>query len=262
MRASSHRSGFSLVELVVVVTVLGMLARMLVTTSESMSRVTTTGTIEGVLQGEGEDALKRIVNDLRRSGYVTADAKAYPFVYDDGVPVDPAFAAHAHVAAELTAVAGDADFGPRRSIVLVLPSDLDGDGRPELDADLDGWPELDGNGDGVYSDDMADVDHLWDPDENTIDGENGLVWSNTEVGYVVVELADGSRVLQRRLGNDPNTARIVARHVERIQFDTAESSSFEVPLDSVRVRIFFRARDDGGHVYRSRNEVTVRLRNG
>ncbi|MEZ6013961.1 MAG: prepilin-type N-terminal cleavage/methylation domain-containing protein [Planctomycetota bacterium] len=262
MQTHSHRSGFSLVEIVVVVTVLAMLARMLITTTESMSRVTSTGTIEGVLQGEGEDALRSLVKDLRQSGFQTVGGKEFPYVFDGGAPTNLDFALHAYPAAPPTAQPNDPDFGVQRSLVLVLPSDLDRDGRPELDADLDGWPELDGNGDGVYTDDPADVDHLWDENLNTIHPATGLVWSNAEVSYVVVVLADGSRVLQRRVNNDVATARVVARHVERIQCDTPESSGWTIPLGAVRVRIYFRATDDDGRIYRSRNEVTVRLRNG
>jgi prepilin-type N-terminal cleavage/methylation domain-containing protein len=246
MQTHPTRRGFTLIELVIVVTVLAVLAKMLVTTSESMSRMTATGTIEGVLQGEGEEALRSIVDDLRRSGFVTVDDKVYPHVFDDGAPTDPDFLGHAHVAAPVTARANDPDFGPQRSIVFVVPSDLDGNDRPELDADLDGWPELDGDGDGLVTDDPA---------------TGGLVWSHAEISYVVVVLVDGSRVLQRRIGNDPATARVVARHVERVQFDTPESAAWQIPLGSVRVRLFFRAPDSDGRIYRSRHEVTVRLRN-
>lgn len=262
MAPNLHRRGFTLLELVIVVTVLSMLARMLVTTSESMSRVTSTGTTEGVLQAEGEDALRHIVDDLRRSGFVRVAGLDYPYVFDDGAPLDPSFAQHAHPAAPPTAEPNDPDFGPQRSIVLVTPSDLDADGRPELDADRDGWPELDGNGDGLHTDELVDVEQLWDGSLNTIQPETGLVWSHAEISYVVVVLADGSRVLQRRVANDPTTARIVARHVERVQFDTPETSGWAIPLGSVRVRIFFRSTDKDGRVFRARNEVTVRLRNG
>ena len=258
----SRRRGFTLLELVIVLTVLTMLARMLVTTSQSMSRVTSTGTIEGVLQGEGEDALRQIMGDLRRSGFETVNGLEFPYVFDDGVPLDPNFLLHAHAAAPPTALPTEPDFGPQRTIVLVLPSDLDRDGRPELDADRDGWPELDGNGDGVHSDELVDIDGLWDPALNTIQPDTGLVWSHNEVSYVVVVLADGSRVLQRRVNNEAATARVVARHVERVQFDTPESSGWTVPLGAVRVRIFFRTTNAEGHIYRARNEVTVRLRNG
>lgn len=256
------RSGFSLVELVIVVTVLTVLARVLVTTSDSMSRITSTGTLETVLQGEGEDALRRIIEDLRRSGVQTVNDKEFPYVFDDGAPAAPEFALHEHEAAPLTAIDGEPDFGPRRSLVLVLPSDLDADDRPELDADRDGTPELDGNGDGLHTDDAGDVTGLWDENANTIHADTGVVWSHEEVSYVVVVLADGSRVLQRRIDNDAVTARVVARHVERVQFDTAESSGWQVPLDAVRVRLFFRATDADGRLFRARNEVTVRLRNG
>lgn len=257
-----HRRGFTLLELVIVVTVLTMLARMLVTTSESMSRITSTGTNVGVLQAEGEDALRQIIDDLRRSGFETVDGLEYPHVFDDGAPLDPNFALHAHAAAPPTAQPSEPDFGAQRSVVLVLPSDLDRDGRPELDADRDGWPELDGNGDGMHTDEVEDVGALWDPALNTIQPETGLVWAHDEISYVVVVLADGSRVLQRRVNNDPATARVIARHVERVQFDTPESSGWTVPLGAVRVRLFFRSTAAEGHIFRARNEVTVRLRNG
>jgi len=259
-RTAPRRSGFTLIELVIVVTVLAVLARMLVTTSDSMSRITATGTIEAVLQTEAERALRTIVEDLRRSGFVEVNGKDFPFVFDDGNPDDPLFDSQAHAAAPLTALPDDNDFGPRRSIVLALPSDLDRDGRPELDADLDGVPELDGNGDRVHTDEPADTVGLWDEFANTIQ-DNGLVWSHAEVSYVVVVLADGSRVLQRRVDNDPATARVIARHVERVQFDTPESSGFQLPLGCVRVRLFFRKLDEDGRLHRARNEVTVRLRN-
>jgi prepilin-type N-terminal cleavage/methylation domain-containing protein len=262
MHTPQHRRGFTLLELVIVVTVLSMLARMLVTTSDSMSRLTSTGTTESVLQGEGEDALRQIINDLRRSGFETVNGLDFPHVFDDGVSLDPNFVAHAHVAAPPTAAPTDLDFGPQRSIVFVLPSDLDRDGRPELDADRDGWPELDGSGDGVPTDDVDDVMPLWDPALCTIQPETGLVWSHAEVSYVVVVLADGSRVLQRRVDNDAATARVVARHIERVQFDTPESSGWTIPLGAVRVRHFIRSTDRDGRIYRARNELTVRLRNG
>ncbi len=219
-----------------------------------------------VFQGDGISADFTLVNaagqTVKTTYSVRYDGKDYPYVFDDGLPAAPEFASQAHAAAPLTAAPRDNDFGPRRSIVLVLPSDLDRDDRPELDSDRDGTPELDGNRDGTYSDDAVDVAALWDDSLNTIHPDTGLVWSHAEVSYVVVVLADGSRVLQRRVDNDVATARVIARHVERVQFDTSESSGWAIPLDAVRVRIFFRATDEGGRLYRARNEVTVRLRNG
>jgi len=265
------RAGFSLVEMILVVAVLAMLARMLVETSSSMGRVTSSATVEGILQLEGEEALASIVGDLRHSGFhgvgsaspgAMIGGKSFPYVFDDGAPPAFEFGLHVHASAPATARPNDPDFGPQRSIVFVLPSDLDRDERPELDADGDGWPELDGNGDGLHTDDPSDVDSLWDELANTIHPDTGLVWSHNEVSYVVVVLVDGSRVLQRRVDNDPATAKIVARHVERVQFDTPESSGWTVPLGAVRVQIFFRMMDKDGRLYRARNEVTVRLRNG
>lgn len=258
----ARRSAFTLIEMIVVIGILAVLARVLVETTGSMGRISSTGTATGVLRLEGERALSRIIADLRRSGFQTVDGKDYPYVFTDGVPDNPDFAAHAHAPAPLTAQPNDTDFGPRRSIVLVAPSDLDRDGRPELDADGDGWPELDGDGDGILTDDPADVAALWDPTLNTIHPTTGLVWSHSEISFVVVTAADGTSVLERRVDNNPATARVLARQVERIQFDTPESSGWTIPLGSVRVRIFFRTTDRDGRLIKARNEVTVSLRNG
>ena len=256
------RGGFSLVELLVVVTILGVLARMLVSTSDSMGRITSTGTAEGLLQAQGQRALESIVEALRRSAFRELDGLDFPIVFDDGAPGDPGFAPHAHVAWASRAGPNEPGFGPQRAIVFVLPSDLDGDRRPEVDADLNGFPELDGDGDGVYTDSGADIAGLWDPDAATIDPDTTLVWSHEQVSYVLVAGPDGESALERRIDGDPAGARRVARYVDRIEFDTPESSGFEVPLGAVRVRLFLRMDDGRGRPMRARHEVTVSLRNG
>ncbi|MCP3915556.1 MAG: type II secretion system protein [bacterium] len=256
-----RRAGLTLIELILVAVVLGLLATMLVEASTTMGRVTSSGNVQGVLQQEGEKALKRILADMRSAGTATVNGAAYPIVFDGGT-APPPYGANSHPPAGQEAEPGDPDEGVMREIVFVLPADLDSDGRPEIDVDGDGVPELDGDGDGTRTDESGDTDGLWDPTQNTIDAETGLVWAHDEVSYVVITRPDGINYLERRLNGDAATARRIARNIERVQFDTALSSGFEIPLDSVRVRVFFRDRDSAGTLYRHDVEVVLRLRNG
>jgi hypothetical protein len=54
----------------------------------------------------------------------------------------------------------------------------------------------------------------------------------------------------------------IARYVERIVFDTPESSGWQIPLGSVRVQVFLRMRDPAGALYRNSSSVVLSLRNG
>lgn len=257
----SARAGVSLIEVVLAASILTLLARALVESATSMSRVTSSGNTQTVLQEQGEKALRAIIADLSRSGYTTVDGKLFPYVFTDGVADEPGFEQHGHPLPEQEAEEGDPDFGVLREIVLVQPADVDRDGRPDMDGDLDGTPELDGDGDGVRSESGADLDG-WDPGANDIDPAAGLVWSHQEISYVVVTRPDGINYLERRVDADPDRARRIASDVERVQFDTWESSAWGIPVDSVRVQIFFRRRSEDGTLYRHRAEVVVHLRNG
>lgn len=256
----SPRAGLSLIEVALVAGILTILARALVETSTHMGRITSSGSVQALLQQQGEEALHAILTDLRRSGEVTVDGKDYPYVFDDG-EADPPFDAHDHEVADQEAEPGDPDFGPMREIVLVLPSDLDSNGIPDLDMDGDGLPEFDGNGDGRATESDEDYEGIdWDPDAHTI-GEYGVVWSHTEVSYVAVTRPDGINYLERREDADPTTARRVARDVERVEIDTWESSGWTIATNAVRVRVFLRRRTENGVLYRHRVEAVVKLRN-
>jgi hypothetical protein len=146
----------------------------------------------------------------------------YPYLFEDGDAQVP-FADHAHEPAAKEAEVGDDDFGPNREIVLCRPADADTDGVPDVDVDGD------------------------------------LVWSAYEVSYVLVT-EDGVNRLQRRI--DAGEPRTVASHVERVTFDDAASSGYEVPLGAVRVRIWFRTADGTGRLHRYFVESTIKLRNG
>lgn len=255
------RRGLSLVEVALVASILMFLARALVETSTSMSRVTSSGSTQALLQEQGERALEAILADLRRSATVTLDGASYPYVFEDG-EAEPPFDAHDHVVSDQEADANESDYGVMRELVLVKPADLDGNGIPDLDMDVDGWPEFDGDGDGTTSEEPADyVGVDWDPAENTIDTDTGVVWSHQEISYVTVTHPDGINYLERRTDADPSSARRVARDIELVQFDTWESSGYTIAMNSVRVRIFLRRRTQEGALFRHQVEAVVKLRN-
>jgi len=153
---------------------------------------------------------------------VSGVSAPYPYLFVDGNAA-AAFDVHDHAPATEHATPGDDDFGPNREIVLVHPADADDDGEPDFD------------------------------------GTGALVWSTDEISYVLVTGLDGINVLERRVnGRSPRT---VARHVERVLFDDITTSGFELPLDAVRVRLWFRVPDGQGGFLRHRIEATTRLRN-
>lgn len=115
------------------------------------------------------------------------------------------------------------DEGDDREVVFLLPADDDGDGRPDLDAD----------------------------------GE--IVWGAAEHSFVVVPDGDLQR-LERRTQGGPT--RVVARNVERLRFDDAESSGYEVPLGCLRVRVTLVGSSDEGHRVARELELVLRPRNG
>jgi prepilin-type N-terminal cleavage/methylation domain-containing protein len=253
-------AGFTLLEMAISVTVIAVLAKMLILSSEASSTMTSTANVEARILKASEKALGRIVQDLRMSGEQTLQGRAYPYVFDGGVAAD-GFEDYAYIPAPMTALPDDADFGVMRSIVLALPSDLDGDGRPELDANGDGVPELDGNGDGVHSDEFGDTDGLWDPAQATVNADSRLSWDHSDVAYKVLLGPTGENELVRLVSNGLEGREVLARGVERIQFDTPASAGFTIPTGSIRVRIYFRVTGEEGHVYRSRREAIVRPRN-
>lgn len=127
--------------------------------------------------------------------------------------------AHSHVPNQSAAIAGDPDFGPNREIVFLLPQDADGDGRPDLAA-------------------------------------GALVWAPDEISYTVITDAGGNALVRSVNAAAPA---VIARDFERIVFDTPESSGFTIPLGCVRVRLFLRARDKDGTLYRYQTETVIRL---
>ena len=223
MRRGAGREGFTLIEMLISLTILAIVGVTFSASMRSMASLATAGTTRASIQREGSVALERILVELRQAGFVTQGGFDYPHLFDDGAP-GLGFEAHAHAVPAGAAVAGDYDFGVTREIVFLVPADADGDSEPDVDA----------NGD--------------------------LAWGADEISYVLDQNAAGERALERRVnGGAPET---IATGVERIVFDNAASSGWEIPLSAVRVQLFFRVQDNDGSEVRYSVEGMTRLRNG
>lgn len=222
-RALRRRAGFTLIETMIVMTILGMLAQALVESASGMGRVTTSANVQGVLAEQGERALSGIIDDLRRSAFVDLGGASFPYTFDEGVAAEP-FDAHSHAPSVSAAQAGDSDFGANREIVFVLPRDADNDGRPDIDPDT-----------------------------------GDVLWSADQVSFTLETLQDGRNALMRRVNG--LQARSIAYDIERISFDTPEQLGYQIPLNSVRVQIYLRRIGNNGATYRHMSEVVLRLRN-
>ena len=223
-----RRSGFSVLEMMIAVTLLSLLAGSLSLVIMRMRSIAATSSSQSALQDSAERAMKLIVGDLSRSGAIMLAGDTYPYLFDDGA-ASGAFAAHAHAAAQHHAVAGNTDFGPTREIVFALPQESDPPG--------------------TYGNDVPDID-----------ANSNLIWDVVEYSYVLVTGVDGINYLQRRTnGAAPVT---IASNVERVVFDDNASSGFVLPVGSVRVRMFFRKVDSSGVLHRYNAEQIIKLRNG
>ncbi|MCB9906334.1 MAG: prepilin-type N-terminal cleavage/methylation domain-containing protein [Planctomycetes bacterium] len=257
-RIRTRRTGFTLIEVLLTASILGVLARSLILLADGMGSMSQAGGSLSLLQLEASKAQDAIMEDLRRSGLRTVGGKSFPHVFEGGLP-GPGFEIHGYAPSNQAAQPGDLDFGPQRSVVFLLPADLDGDGRPDMDADLNGTPELDGNRDGILSEDGADLGP-WDPAQATIDPETGLVWSLSEWGYAVVDGADGRPYLERRRGGA--LQKRVAKDVERMFIETCAQTGYQIPANALRITLFLRRTDTDGVVYRHSVQWVVSLRNG
>jgi hypothetical protein len=215
--------GFTVLELVIGATILLVLVGTLAEALGVLRRGTAYEGVDSDLQTQAERALHTIIANLKPSGLANVAGNPFPYLFDDGNATG-AYAASAHAPATHAAKAGDSDFGPTREIVFVQPADADGDGRPDLDV-----------------------------------GGN-LVWGASQLSFVLVTRADGVNVLQRRV--DGGSPRDIANHLERVTFDDNASSGFVVPLRAIRVRLWFRKKDERGTLHKYFAEAEVKLRNG
>lgn len=247
-RDTTHgrQRGFTLLELTISATILFVLAAMMVEAVDQIGALGRSGSTAGRLQMGAADALTRISADLRSSGFVTANGKDYPYLFEDGV-ADPAFAIHAHAPATENAQAGEPDEGVNREMVCAQPAFVSvaqgDDGANYPPGAVPG---------GVSVVKIYDV-----PD---IDANGSAIWSVDELSYVLVTGADGVNELQRRV-NGASPA-VLARGVERILIDTSTTDPVGVPVRAVRVRLWLRLPDSEGTVHRHFAEAVVRLQNG
>jgi hypothetical protein len=222
-RPRRRRAGFTILELSITSLLLVIVLGALAWAMEGMRGLVISGTERSSLQTEGQVALREIMIELQRSGRLTLDGLQFPVVFEGGDP-GPDFPAHVHAPAVDHAVAGDPDFGLDRELIFRLPRDADGDRRPDID-------------------------------EN-----GGVIWAAEEFSFVAVTRADGLNYLERR--TDGANPEIVARFVERVVFDDAPSSGYQIPLGSIRIRLFLRKLDGTGTLRRYFTEAIVAMRNG
>jgi Tfp pilus assembly protein PilW len=248
-RAQSR--GFTLAELALGTTILFVISAALTLSVSSMKKLTVQGTVDSELQNMAERAMAAIGRDLKHSGFATSAGVSYPYVgLLDGVPTGPSaasFAAHAHAAPAHAAHAGDSDFGPNREIVFVAPQ------LAEMKRLSDGSdiPVADPPPGALTVVKIYPVPAL--------DAAGHMTWQALDQSFVVVTVA-GVNYLQRRT-NAANPT-VIAHHVERVTFETNAEDVVNIPLNAVRVRLWFRERDSNGRLHRAFAEATVALRNG
>jgi type II secretory pathway pseudopilin PulG len=223
-RTDAPRTGFTLVETVIGAAILLVLGLALIESATGVGRLTSSSAVDAQLQEQAQRALRTILVDLKRSGFADLGAGVgYPHVFEDG-DADAPFDEHDHAPAAVHAEPGDADFGPRREIVFRLPADADSDGIPD------------------------------------IDGAGNMVWDATDFSFVLVTRADGVNCLERR--RNAGSPKVLARHVERVAFETSAHDPVGIPVGAIRVRIWLRDKDERGTWHRLFTEALVDPRNG
>jgi len=224
-KSSGKSAGFTFTEMMISATILVGLAGIIAGTMGGLSTMTVSGSVQNQLQDMAERALSSILDDLRKSGWVTKDSHVFPAFFEDGAPEPEWLQPHAHLAPIRTARLGEVDYGPSREIVFLAPADSDNDNRPDVDM-------------------------------NT----GQMAWDTRHFSYVLVPGPNGHNQLERRI--DGGMPQVVAHHVERMTIEDSEATLFEIPLKAVRVRLWLRKNDSGGVIHRHRVEAVVQLRNG
>ncbi len=103
-----------------------------------------------------------------------------------------------------------------------------------FDGDGDGWPDLD-----------AARSPVWDP---------------TTYALMLVPDGTGTNDLVRRSSAGAQT--VLARHVSSIRFEDPVAASWEIPLETLRVRIVTALPTERGGAMTRRSETVISLRNG
>jgi len=242
-----------LLEVTVSGTLLFLLAASMVEAVAQVGALGRAGSTMGRLQQGAQESMTAITSDLDASGFVSANGKTYPYLFEDG-NAESAFEAHSHATPTEHAQDDEPDYGVNREIVFVQPT------LTEVAQDTDGlnWDLVDENGDAVSVPSGVTIAKKYMFPAIGNDGTAGF--ATDELSYVIVTGPDGINELQRR--RNGLTASVVARGVERLVFDTSDTDPIGVPVGAVRVRLWLRLRDEEGTVHRHSAETVVRLQNG
>lgn len=223
------RSGLTLLEMTIGLSVLAVLGLTIATSTATMRDMAFSSSVQDQLQLQARRAMQAIATDVRLSANVNLDTGGanldYPLVFTDAGP-DAAYDADDHdfETAPKSAEPNESDFGGDEGLLLCIPADADGDGSPDFD--------------------LATGELVWD--------------TGARISYSRRQGIDGRSHLVRTV--DGGASRIVARDVELVQFDVNSLASPDVPLNSVRARVAFRATGQDGHEYRYRTEFVVLMR--
>lgn len=226
-RARGPRAGVTVLEITIASVLLLMTAGMTIRAVVDMRGAATLTTVNSQLSAQGERAMERIMDDLRRSGVASVGVLNYPHMFNAG-DAGNGFDVHDHVPAPQSVPDDDPSYVTPREIIFLQPADADAPGTAGA-----GRPDVDANGE--------------------------LVWDTREFSYVVVAV-NGRNELQRRI--DGGSPQVVCRDVEWIRFDdNLQPGLGALPFDVLRVRLALRDVDATGRALRWETEAIVRLRN-
>lgn len=261
------RRGVTILETVMAMSMVVLMGATLIQALEGTQELAVGNNGRAALEMQADRALEEVIAELRGSGRIELSGVQYPHVFEGGVP-DPLLAEHEHEPAVENDEPGEPGFGLDREIVFRLPRTEDrplrnltsaaemAAGEPARFQPIDPEDLGDFAGDLIYWQSTPALDPL----------SGALLWADEEVSLTLVTGVDGINALVRRrydlaAGAFVGGESIVARHVERVVFDTPETCGYQIPGDSVRVRLFFRRVEPNGTVSRTRREAVVRLRN-
>jgi hypothetical protein len=225
-RAQPSRAGMTALEMSIALGMLMLVASTVTQSMATMQRIQRASDAASDAQAHAAKAMQRLITDLKASGFAVVGGLAYPHLFEGGSVGGGYPDEHDHEPAQKTAAAGEDAAGPDREILFLRWRDQNQDGVPDVD--------------------MASSTLLWD--------------TGGPVSYTLVTLPNGENVLQRRVTGEP--PHVVARHVERFACQVPGDPGVELPVNSVRVRLWLRVPIGDGDFVEENTQATIRLRNG